>query len=46
NSSLRNDQMHPWLHHYNWHRPHGSLNHVPPIRRSGLDPDNLLRLHS
>ena len=46
NSSLRNDQMQPWLHHYNWHRPHGSLNHVPPIRRSGLDPDNLLKLHN
>lgn len=44
-SSQRNHQMHPWLHHYNWHRPHGSLNHAPPIRRSGLAPDNLLRLH-
>jgi len=45
-SSQRNLQMHPWLHHYNWHRPHGSLNHAPPISRSGLDQDNLLRLHN
>jgi len=45
-SEQRNEQMSPWLHHYNWHRPHGSLNHAPPISRSGLDEDNLLRLHS
>jgi len=45
-SSQRNHQMHPWLHHYNWHRPHGSLNHAPPISRALLDQDNLLRLHS
>ena len=45
-SAQRNQQMHPWLHHYNWHRPHGSLNHAPPISRAGLDQDNLLRLHS
>jgi transposase InsO family protein len=45
-SSQRNHQMHPWLHHYNWHRPHGSLNQAPPISRSGLHKDNLLRLHS
>jgi transposase InsO family protein len=46
NSSQRNHHMLPWLHHYNWHRPHGSLNHAPPISRSGLEEDNLLRLHS
>jgi transposase InsO family protein len=45
-SEQRNAQMAPWLHHYNWHRPHASLSHVPPITRSGLDQDNLLRLHS
>jgi Integrase core domain len=45
-SEQRNAQMPPWLHHYNWHRPHGSLNHVPPISRSGLEQDNLLRLHT
>jgi transposase InsO family protein len=46
NSLERNAQLLPWLHHYNWHRPHGSLNRLPPISRSGLDQDNLLRLHS
>ena len=35
-----------WLHRYNWHRPHGSLNAKPPIGRLGLAEDNLLRLHS
>ena len=34
-----------WLHRYNWHRPHGSLNAKPPISRLGLSEDNLLRLH-
>jgi transposase InsO family protein len=45
-SQHRNHQLQPWLHYYNWHRPHGSLNHAPPISRSGLDRNNLLRLHS
>ena len=45
NSQQRHDHLLPWLHHYNWHRPHGSLNHVPPISRSGLEQHNLLRLH-
>jgi transposase InsO family protein len=35
-----------WLHRYNWHRPHGSLESKPPISRIALDRDNLLRLHS
>src|SRR5438876_6347648 len=45
-SEQRNAQMSPWLHHYNWHRPHASLNHAPPVSRSGLEQNNLLRLHS
>ena len=45
NSEQRLAQLLPWLHHYNWHRPHGSLNHAPPISRSGLEQNNLLRLH-
>jgi len=35
-----------WLHRYNWHRPHASLDAKPPISRIGLTDDNLLRLHS
>ena len=36
----------PWLHRYNWHRPHASLNAKPPISRLALSEDNLLRLHT
>ncbi|WP_332812884.1 integrase core domain-containing protein, partial [Sphingomonas sp.] len=36
----------PWLHNYNWHRPHGSLKSKTPISRLGLDANNLLRLHN
>lgn len=36
----------PWLHRYNWHRPHASLNYHPPIRRLGLSMNNLSALHS
>ena len=35
-----------FLHRYNWHRPHGSLDDKPPISRLCLAEDNLLRLHS
>ncbi len=35
-----------WLHHYNWHRPHGSLEAKPPISRLALPKDNLLRFHT
>ena len=34
-----------WLHRYNWHRPHGSLESRPPITRLALTENNLLRLH-
>ena len=36
----------PWLHHYNWHRPHASLDYQPPIRRLGLSLNNLVGLHT
>ncbi len=45
-SKQRQDALMPWLHEYNWHRPHTSLNHNPPISRAGLDRNNLLTLHS
>src|SRR5271166_373777 len=45
-SDVRDAQLPHWLHHYNWHRPHASLKQLPPISRSGLDGNNLLRHHS
>jgi transposase InsO family protein len=45
NSAERSAQLKPWTHLYNWHRPHASLNQMPPISRSGLDGNNLLRHH-
>jgi len=46
NSNQRSQELRPWLHQYNWHRPHASLRLSPPISRAGLDRNNLLRLHS
>jgi len=45
-SDHRADQLPVWLHRYNWHRPHGSLQSKIPISRLGLTENNLLRLHS
>ena len=44
-SHQRTQHLPRWLHDYNWHRPHASLNGAPPISRSGLDRNNLLRQH-
>jgi transposase InsO family protein len=46
NSDRRAAELPVWLHRYNWHRPHRSLQSRPPISRLGLSEDNLLRLHS
>ena len=46
NSLQRTAHLPSWLHHYNWHRPHGSLERRPPVSRLGLDQHNLLRLHT
>ena len=46
NSNQRSQELRPWLHAYNWHRPHASLGLAPPITRSGLDRNNLLIHHS
>lgn len=46
NSNERSQELRPWLHQYNWHRPHSSLGLSPPISRSGLDDNNLLTLHN
>ena len=32
-SDQRAGMLHHWLHHYNWHRPHSSLNDQPPVAR-------------
>jgi transposase InsO family protein len=46
NSQQRNQHLEPWIHQYNWHRPHASLEQKTPISRSGIDVNNLLRHHS
>ena len=35
----------PWLHQYNWHRPHASLHYLPPVSRLP-SVNNLVGLHS
>jgi transposase InsO family protein len=45
-SDHRADQLPVWLHRYNWHRPHGSLQSRIPISRLGLTGNNLLSLHN
>lgn len=45
-SHQRAKALNPWLHDYNWHRPHASLGHRPPISRMPLNVHNLVRLHS
>ncbi len=46
NSLEREIELQTWLHDYNFHRPHASLNLNPPVSRSGLNRNNLLSLHS
>ena len=46
NSAERQQHLAPWIHQYNWHRPHASLNLNSPISRTGLDKNNLLSLHT
>ncbi len=44
-SNERAAELPRWLHHYNWHRPHGGIQSQTPISRLGLTGNNLLRLH-
>jgi transposase InsO family protein len=46
NSQVRAAELPAWIHQYNWHRPHASLNQAPPMSRSGLDRNNLLSHHT
>ena len=45
-SDQRRAELPSWLHRYNWHRPHASLDKHTPISRLGLTGNNLLRTHS
>jgi len=45
-SEERAGHLLPWLHQYNWPRPHASLDYLPPISRSGLSVNNLLSNHN
>lgn len=45
-STQRENELPYWLHHYNWHRPHAGIKGKQPISRSGMDVNNLMRLHS
>jgi transposase InsO family protein len=46
NSTERTEQLENWLHDYNFHRPHASLNLNTPASRSRLNRNNLLSLHT
>ena len=46
NSGQRAVELPYWLHHYNWHRPHAGIKGKTPVSRSGLDVNNLMRLHN
>ena len=43
-SEQRAAHLMPWLHHYNWHRPHASLDYNPPVSRLPA-LNNLVALH-
>jgi len=45
-SEQRKEELPYWMHHYNWHRPHAGIKRKTPISRSGMDVNNLLRLHT
>ncbi len=45
-SAHRAAHLQPWLHRYNWHRPHSALQLKPPISKLTLSMNNLVTLHS
>lgn len=45
-SEQRGQHLFAWLHRYNWHRPHASLDYLPPISRLGITVNNLMGLHN
>ena len=44
-SAQREQALQPFLHRYNWHRPHSALNHRPPMSRIPA-AHNLVELNS
>lgn len=44
-SAHREAALQPFLHRYNWHRPHSALNHLPPMSRIPA-MNNLLKLNT
>jgi len=44
-SAQREAALQPFLHRYNWHRPHFALNHQPPMSRIPA-MNNLLELNT
>ena len=44
-SAQRGRHLPAWLHQYNWHRPHASLDYEPPVSRLGHTVNNLVGLH-
>lgn len=44
-SDQRGQYLVHWLHQYNWHRPHASLDYQPPISRLA-SVNNLMALHT
>ncbi len=45
-SQHRTRELDPWMHHYNFHRPHSAVSHQPPISRLGFTGNNVLRNYS
>ena len=45
-SDVRAEHLPVWLHRYNWHRPHASLNYQPPIQSLNLPLNNVVGLHT
>jgi transposase InsO family protein len=45
-SDQRAAELTAWLHVYNWHRPHASLDYRPPISRITIPVNNVVALHS
>ena len=46
NSAHRQQHLQPWIHRYNWHRPHAALKVGTAIHSLNLPVNNVLRFHS